>query len=58
MIPTAVEEFLRHSAPIQIFGRNASHDLSLHGRKMRAGDIVALGFGSANRDPSVFEAAR
>ena len=28
LIPTAVEEFLRHSAPIQIFGRNASHDLS------------------------------
>jgi cytochrome P450 len=55
LIPTAVEEFLRHSAPIQIFGRNASHDLSLHGREIQAGDIVALGFGSANRDPSAFE---
>jgi cytochrome P450 len=55
MIPTAVEEFLRHSAPIQIFGRNASRDLSLHGREMQAGDIVALGFGAANRDPSAFE---
>lgn len=55
MIPTAVEEFLRHSAPIQIFGRNASHDIALHGRRIAAGDIVALGFGAANRDPSAFE---
>ena len=55
MIPTAVEEFLRHSAPIQIFGRNASRDIALHGRTIGAGDIVALGFGSANRDPSAFQ---
>lgn len=56
LIPTAVEEFLRYSSPIEIFGRNASHDLCLHGRDIRQGDIVALGFGSANRDPAVFEA--
>jgi len=56
LIPTAVEEFLRFSSPIQIFGRNAARDLSMHERRMRAGDIVALGFGSANRDPAVFEA--
>ncbi|MBB6409186.1 cytochrome P450 [Mesorhizobium sangaii] len=56
LIPTAVEEFLRFSSPIQIFGRNAARDLFVHERRMRAGDIVALGFGSANRDPTVFEA--
>ncbi|UDL88747.1 cytochrome P450 [Mesorhizobium sp. PAMC28654] len=56
LIPTAVEEFLRFSSPIQIFGRNAACDLSMHERRMQAGDIVALGFGSANRDPAVFEA--
>lgn len=56
LIPTAVEEFLRYSSPIQIFGRNASHDISLHGRHMQAGDVVALAFGSANRDPAVFDA--
>ncbi|RWG60985.1 MAG: cytochrome P450 [Mesorhizobium sp.] len=56
LVPTAVEEFLRHSSPIEIFGRNASHDLCLHGRDIRRGDIVALGFGAANRDPSVFDA--
>ena len=56
MIPTAVEEFLRFSSPIQIFGRNAAQDLSVHERQIKAGDIVALGFGSANRDPSAFDA--
>lgn len=57
LIPSAVEEFLRYSSPIQVFGRNASRDLCLHSRDMKAGEIVALGFGSANRDPTVFEAA-
>ncbi len=56
LIPTAVEEFLRFSSPIQIFGRNAARDLSVHERHIQAGDIVALGFGSANRDPAAFEA--
>jgi cytochrome P450 len=54
-ISLAVEEFLRHSSPIQIFGRNATKDMCLHGRDLSAGDIVALGFGAANHDPAVFE---
>lgn len=56
LIPTAVEEFLRYASPVQIFGRNAARDISMHGRQVQAGEIVALGFGSANRDPDVFEA--
>jgi len=56
LIPTAVEEFLRFSAPIQIFGRNAARDLTVHERGIQAGEVVALGFGSANRDPAAFEA--
>jgi cytochrome P450 len=56
LVPTAVEEFLRYASPVQIFGRNASRELCLHGRDIASGDIVALGFGSANRDPSAFEA--
>jgi cytochrome P450 len=56
LVHSAVEEFLRYASPIEIFGRNASHDLCLHGRDIGRGDIVALGFGSANRDPSVFDA--
>jgi cytochrome P450 len=56
LVPTAVEEFLRYSSPVQVFGRNAARDLSIHGRNIKAGDIVALGFGAANRDPWAFEA--
>lgn len=54
LIPLAVEEFLRYVSPIQIFGRNATRDVALHGKTIPAGDIVALGFGSANRDSAFF----
>jgi cytochrome P450 len=54
LIPSAVEEFLRYVSPIQIFGRNASYDMTMHGRTIPKGDVVALSFGSANYDPAVF----
>jgi cytochrome P450 len=52
---TAVNEFLRFVSPVQVFGRNATHDVSLHGQTIPAGDVVLLAYGSANRDPSAFE---
>jgi len=54
LVPTAVEEFLRFISPIQIFGRNTTKEVELHGRTIPKGDVVALGFGSANHDPAVF----
>ena len=30
--------------------------MCLHGRDIKAGDIVALGFGAANHDPAAFDA--
>jgi cytochrome P450 len=54
LIAPAVEEFLRFSTPIQIFGRNASHAVEVHGRQIEAGAVVALSFASANHDPQVF----
>jgi cytochrome P450 len=54
LIAAAVEEFLRYVSPIQIFGRNATRDIELHGQTIRSGDVVALGFGSANHDPTAF----
>lgn len=54
LIPTAVEEFIRYLTPIQLFGRNTTKDLALHGRTIPKGDIVALGFAAANHDPSQF----
>lgn len=54
LVPSATEEFLRFVSPIQIFGRNTTGEVELHGVTMAKGDTVALAFGSANRDPSVF----
>ena len=50
----AIEEFLRYSTPIQIFGRNATRDVALHGTTIPEGDVVAISYGSANHDPTVF----
>ena len=50
----AIEEFLRFTTPIQIFGRNATRDLELHGTRISKGDVIAISYGSANHDPTVF----
>ncbi|HEY6763047.1 MAG TPA: cytochrome P450 [Baekduia sp.] len=55
LVDTAVEEMLRVSSPIQMFGRNATRDVELHGQVIGQGDVVALGFGAANHDPEVFD---
>ena len=52
---TAVNEFLRFVSPVQVFGRNAAHDVELHGETIPAGDVVLLGYGSANHDPRAFD---
>lgn len=52
---TAVNELLRLVSPVQVFGRNAAHDVELRGETIPAGDVVLLGYGAANRDPRVFE---
>ncbi len=54
IIPEAVEELVRYSSPIQIFGRNTTRDVVLHGETIPEGAIVAVAFGSANHDPSEF----
>ena len=54
LVPTAVDEFLRLYTPIQLFGRNAACDVELHGQQIRSGEVVAVAFAAANRDPSVF----
>ncbi|WP_369214451.1 cytochrome P450 [Streptomyces flavofungini] len=52
----AVEEVLRWTSPILHVGRTAGTDLVVHGRTIRAGDIVTLWNASANRDEAVFDA--
>jgi cytochrome P450 len=52
---TAVNELLRVVSPVQVFGRNAAHDIDLYGQTIPAGDVVLLGYGAANHDPRAFD---
>jgi cytochrome P450 len=52
---SAVNEFLRVVSPVQVFGRNAAHDIEMHGATIPAGDVVLLGYGAANHDPRAFD---
>jgi len=52
---TAVNELLRVVSPVQVFGRNAAHDVDLHGETIPAGDVVLLAYGAANHDPRAFD---
>jgi cytochrome P450 len=49
-MPTAVEEFLRLTAPVQGLARTTTCDVSLHGRTIPRGRKVMLLYASANRD--------
>jgi cytochrome P450 len=53
--PTAVEEFLRFDAPLQLFERTATADTEIGGVRIETGQKIAALLGSANRDESVFE---
>jgi len=54
LLPTAVDEFLRWDAPVQGLARTVTHDVELHGQRLRPGEKVLLLFGSANRDERHF----
>ena len=54
LISHVVEESLRHRAPVHLFFRTLTKDVTLHGTEMRASDKVAILYASANRDPDRF----
>jgi len=54
LIAPAIEESLRFNTSAQRFKRTATRDVELHGETIRAGDKVALAFGSGNRDHRKF----
>jgi cytochrome P450 len=55
LLPTAVDELLRFDTPAQMFERWVLEDVELHGVRIPRGAELGLLFGSANRDPEVFE---
>lgn len=55
LIPNAVEEFFRWTAPVKHFFRTATEDVEVGGQMIREGESVAVLFASACRDEAVFE---
>jgi cholest-4-en-3-one 26-monooxygenase len=55
LLPTAVEEMLRFVTPVMNFRRQATEDVELGGKRIKAGDKVVFFHVSANRDESVFD---
>ncbi|MYW68717.1 cytochrome P450 [Streptomyces sp. SID8379] len=54
LVPSAVEELMRHDTPLQLFERWVLEDIEIAGTTIPRGSEVALLFGSANHDPAVF----
>jgi cytochrome P450 len=54
LIPSAVEELLRHDSPVQAVGRKAAEDVLLGGKLISKGQPVFPVIGAANRDPARF----
>jgi cytochrome P450 len=57
LLPLAIEEVLRHRAPLQWMMRTPRHDVEMHGQTIPAGTLVLAVIGSANRDPRQFHDA-
>jgi cytochrome P450 len=55
LIPSAVEEIVRWTSPVNYMKRVVGADLEFHGQKLSKGDNVVLFYASANRDEAVFE---
>jgi cytochrome P450 len=56
LIVNFLEEVLRFEGPVQCLYRITTRDLEVGGTPIPAGSRVMLGWGSAGRDPAVFEA--
>jgi cytochrome P450 len=54
LIPRAIEEILRYEAPSPVQARTVTRDVEHHGETVRAGSIMLLLNGSANRDDRHF----
>ncbi len=55
LVPRAIEELLRFDSPLQLFERWVLEDVEVCGVSIPKGAELGLLFGSANRDPAVFD---
>ena len=54
LIPSAVEELLRHLTPLPALFRTTTQATTLHGREIAEGEKVQLCYMAANHDPAEF----
>ncbi|MGK3988755.1 cytochrome P450 [Sorangium sp. So ce136] len=54
LLPSAIEEVLRHRSPVQAMFRVTRRDVPMRGQVIPAGKAVLAMIGSANRDPQQF----
>ncbi|MDO8364773.1 MAG: cytochrome P450 [Actinomycetota bacterium] len=55
LVPHAVEELMRHQSPVNVGGpRWATEDFEVNGVSVKQGDMLLLGWWTANLDPAVF----
>jgi cytochrome P450 PksS len=55
LINSAVEEIIRFDTSVPFFFRIAKQDLTIGGKDIPAGSVIALGLGAANHDPQKFD---
>lgn len=55
VVGAAVEELIRFDSPVQNTDRLAIEDLDIGGQRVKAGQMMMLCIGGANRDPAQFE---
>lgn len=54
LVRTAVDEMLRYDAPVQLGNRMTTGDTEIGGVTVKAGTVVNMCIGAANRDPAQF----
>jgi len=54
LAPTAADELLRRAHPVHRFRRTATRDVTMHGRRIAAGDKVTIWYASGNFDEERF----
>ena len=54
LLPNAIEESMRLEPAASVVDRYATHDISLAGAEIKAGDLVRVSIAGANRDPAIF----
>jgi cholest-4-en-3-one 26-monooxygenase len=55
LLPNAIEEMLRWTAPVKNMARTMTADTEFHGASLKAGEKMILLFESANFDENIFE---